>query len=98
MQSWIRPIVQQLEVAPEAVAGPAISCSSMVGPSIALIGDAGHTFTPAYGLGVNEAMRDAFVLSEALKSSSENVPEALETYNSRRHGDMESLHKIEEVW
>lgn len=46
--------------------GAWVTCSSLVGPAVLLLGDAAHAVTPSMGLGCNAAMEDCGVLDAAL--------------------------------
>lgn len=50
---------------------------------VALLGDAAHPMTPAFGQGACQAIRDAWALGESLGSTSD-VPAALRAYERRR--------------
>ncbi|GHO49082.1 FAD-dependent monooxygenase [Ktedonospora formicarum] len=50
---------------------------------VTLVGDAAHPMTPNLGQGACQAIEDAFLLAESLKSSSSIVP-ALQCYEARR--------------
>lgn len=96
-QSWYEPIIKQLQENPESVVGSIRSCSSMIGPSIALIGDAAHTFSPAYGVGANMAIAGAFELCKALESNTQGMCAALQQYNAERQKEAYAIHQLEKV-
>lgn len=52
--------------------------------NVALLGDAAHATTPNLGQGAAQAIEDAYVLAECLKSNKNNIPSALHAYQKKR--------------
>ena len=67
-QEWI-PIVAKQSVSTELHSwGSTVRCSQLVGPSVLLIGDAGHAVTPNLGQGCNSALEDVGVFHKVTTS------------------------------
>ncbi|KAH8432773.1 uncharacterized protein LDX57_010401 [Aspergillus melleus] len=77
-------------------AGPRLS-SVIYGDGIALIGDASHPLSGAFGAGVGFALEDVYVLTQAVKWAHERghpVRDALEIYDRVRSPHYEAMYNI----
>ncbi|GMH44774.1 hypothetical protein BSKO_12726 [Bryopsis sp. KO-2023] len=96
-KEWLEPIANQLKTASESVIGPVTCCSSLVGPKIALLGDACHSVTPTFGIGANLAIRDTLALDEAMDFGDGDVDSALKNYNKEWHPQVDSIMTLEKM-
>ena len=90
--------------------GWAVRCSSLVGPRVALIGDAAHGMYPSLGLGCNTALQGASVLADLLHEAVGTMKKddgKVKQHEGKRHpGEMEeveeslgaALMRYNEVW
>lgn len=62
----------------------------------ALLGDAAHGFPPDLGQGVNSALEDALLLSNAL-ADAQSVGEALRVYEKSRDADVDALLRLMQI-
>ena len=88
-QGWAEPVQLLIDrIDPETVArvdihdvGP---INKMVKGRVALLGDAAHATCPDLGQGGCQAIEDAWVLANYLKSTTVSVPDALRRYEQER--------------
>lgn len=77
--------------------GPILETSTLVGPSVALVGDAAHCLTPTFGLGANLAISDSVALGRAMKLAGGDVHAGLQQFNSDWYPHVKSTMKLEKV-
>ncbi|WP_017306141.1 FAD-dependent urate hydroxylase HpxO [Spirulina subsalsa] len=88
-QGWAQPVQHLIErLDPQQVARPEIHdispLDSYVRGRVALLGDAAHSTCPDLGQGGCQAIEDAWVLTNYLKTTNLSVMDALERYNQER--------------
>jgi 2-polyprenyl-6-methoxyphenol hydroxylase-like FAD-dependent oxidoreductase len=84
----------------EPAAGGAGGASSAAAPppgGVLLLGDAIHCFPPDLAQGVNAALQDVVVLSEAMAQCGDDVAAAARAYEERRLADAQALPRLLQV-
>jgi 2-polyprenyl-6-methoxyphenol hydroxylase-like FAD-dependent oxidoreductase len=92
---WVRPVAEQLAVCPTYGLGDTVKCNLLVGPSVALVGDAAHAVSANLGQGVNSGIESAGALAKALDDCSGDIQAGLQLYNQRRLPDVHALYKLD---
>ena len=65
-QEWI-PIIAEASTSTELHSwGSTVRCSRLVGPSVVLLGDAGHAVTPNLGQGCNSSLEDVGIFHKVI--------------------------------
>eukprot|EP00210_Caulerpa_lentillifera_P004319 g4122.t1 len=96
-QDWIDQMIPQLRDNPLYNIPSLIEVSTLVGPDVVLIGDAGHSVSPSMGMGCNMAIQDTQVLENALEFANGDINRALKHYNNIRHKEVLEIQQIEKI-
>eukprot|EP00210_Caulerpa_lentillifera_P004352 g4150.t1 len=96
-ENWIDQMVPYLKEEQMYKVPSIIEVSSLVGPNVALIGDAAHAVGPAIGYGCNMAIQDSEALYNALEIANGSIEEALKRYNDLRFEQIRHIQLMAEV-
>ncbi|EFN55569.1 hypothetical protein CHLNCDRAFT_134054 [Chlorella variabilis] len=89
--SWAEEMAAQLAVRPLYDTGMQVHASQLHAPGVVLLGDAGHAVSPATSNGMNSALEDALVLSQALEACGGDLAALPERYTAARLEDAHAL-------
>ncbi|GMH37667.1 hypothetical protein BSKO_05540 [Bryopsis sp. KO-2023] len=96
-KSWKEELIKQLSAAPMNIGSPVTYCSSMIGPSVSIIGDAAHSTSPTHGVGANMAIQDGDELASALDACDGDVAQGLKMFERARLEEIHSIIRFEEL-
>eukprot|EP00210_Caulerpa_lentillifera_P004350 g4148.t1 len=96
-QDWIDQMIPQLRDNPAYRVPSVVEVSTLIGPNVVLIGDAGHSVSPGMGMGCNMAIQDTQVLNDALASAKGDINQALKNYNDIRHEEVARIQLLEKI-
>eukprot|EP00210_Caulerpa_lentillifera_P004348 g4146.t1 len=96
-QDWIDQMIPQLRDNPVYRIPSVVEVSTLIGPNVVLIGDAGHSVSPGMAMGCNMAIQDTQVLNDALASAKGDINQALKDYNDIRHEEVSHIQLLEKI-
>ncbi|PSC70364.1 kynurenine 3-monooxygenase isoform A [Micractinium conductrix] len=88
---WTAAAAQQMAERPLHETGMQVHANQLHAPGVVLLGDAAHAVSPATSNGMNGALEDALVLSEALRAVGGDLEALPAAYTAARKPDADAL-------